>query len=250
MPLPVDAQCGSNVAPAFAGHEDAPADAARPGVGNGADYIGKIDAPKGTSGMRISGEFKAVVKAAAIAAATFVGLGTVAALWQNPLFIRMTPAGAAEIALLAVQSVLLGVYFSMPRRACAGRQAGVGSVLAFLGIACPVCNKMLLFVFGSELLLVYFEPVRIHVVAAGIMVTAAAVWIRWRRVRSPNCRGKERDRGLPGASATLPPAPIVDTPAPARTLFTFYGRATCARMTIPGRTDGKAPRTRRRATNL
>jgi len=98
-----------------------------------------------------------------------------------PFFIRMTPAGTAEIGLLAGQSVLLGLYFTIPRGSCAAPQAGVGSLFAFLGVACPVCNKILLFVFGSELLLVYFEPVRVYVALAGFLLTGLAVWLKWTR---------------------------------------------------------------------
>jgi hypothetical protein len=126
-------------------------------------------------------EGKAFVTAVAVATGTFLALGTVAALWENPLFVRMTPAGNVEIVLLAAQSVLLGLYFSMPRGTCAAGQAGAGSVLTFLGIACPVCNKILLYVFGSELLLVYFEPIRVYVALAGFLITGLAVWLKWTR---------------------------------------------------------------------
>ncbi len=121
----------------------------------------------------------AVLKGSAIAIATFVALGTVTALWENPLFFRMTPAGPWEISLLALQSMLLGAFFSIRRSACAGKPAGAGSVLAFIGVACPVCNKILLYVFGAELLLVYFEPVRVYVAALGVVITAFALWWKW-----------------------------------------------------------------------
>ena len=39
---------------------------------------------------------------------TFAALGTVAALWENPFFVRMTPAGAWEIGLLGFLSLLGG----------------------------------------------------------------------------------------------------------------------------------------------
>lgn len=59
--------------------------------------------------------------------------------------------------------------------------AGVGGVLGFLGVACPVCNKILLLLFGGELLLTYFEPVRLYVAAAGTAILAVAVILEWRR---------------------------------------------------------------------
>ncbi|MBI4194212.1 MAG: hypothetical protein HY526_03940 [Betaproteobacteria bacterium] len=121
------------------------------------------------------------VKGAAVALAAFGALGTISALWDNPLFTRMTPAGGWEIGLLGGLSVLFGLYVTIRRPACADRTAGVGGVLGFLGVACPVCNKILLLLFGGELLLTYFEPVRLYVAAAGTALLAGAVIVEWRR---------------------------------------------------------------------
>lgn len=107
---------------------------------------------------------------AAVAAVSFGLLGTVAALWENPVFVRMTPAGGWEIAMLAAMSVLAGIYVAIRRPLCSLKGASAGGVLAFLGVACPVCNKVLLLIFGGELLMAYFEPVRIYVAAAGALL--------------------------------------------------------------------------------
>jgi hypothetical protein len=60
----------------------------------------------------------------------------------------------------------------------------VGGVIGFLGVACPVCNKVLLLLFGGELLLTYFEPVRLYVAAAGAAILALAVVFKLRRRRA------------------------------------------------------------------
>jgi len=120
-------------------------------------------------------------KGTAVALLAFGGLGTVSALWNNPLFMRMTPVGGWEIGLLGALSMLFGRYVAIRRPACADSTAGVGGVLGFLGVACPVCNKILLLLFGGELLLTYFEPVRIYVAAVGTAILAVAVILEWRR---------------------------------------------------------------------
>ncbi|HDO52383.1 MAG TPA: hypothetical protein ENH05_06560 [Rhizobiales bacterium] len=116
-----------------------------------------------------------------VAAAAFILLGTVAALWQNPFFVRMTPAGDWEIALLALLALLTGAYVTVRRPFCSNKTMGAGGVLAFVGIACPVCNQILLLVFGSELLLTYFEPIRVYVAALGVVIAAWAVVYELRR---------------------------------------------------------------------
>src|SRR3546814_2697331 len=99
----------------------------------------------------------------------------------------MTPAGGWEVGLLAALSLLLGAYVGIRRPACSVKAAGAGSVLGFLGIACPVCNKVLLLLFGGELLLTYFEPVRVYVAAVAVITVLAALlrdWMAVRKVRS------------------------------------------------------------------
>lgn len=108
------------------------------------------------------------LQALLIAVSVFLLFGTVTALWENPFFTRMTPVVGYEFILLALESVLLGLYFSVKRTACATKTSGAGGVLGFLGIACPACNKILLILFGAGFLLTCFEPVRLYVGLLGI----------------------------------------------------------------------------------
>ena len=130
-------------------------------------------------------EWRASLFGLVIAILSFVSLGTVSALWKNPLFIRMTPAGGWEIGLLAVLSILIGVYVAIPSPLCRTKTATTGGIIGFLGIACPVCNKILLLIFGGELLMAYFEPVRVYFAAFGVAVTAWAVWWTWQHRVTP-----------------------------------------------------------------
>lgn len=132
-------------------------------------------------------------KGLAAALVSFALLGTVSALWDNPFFMRMTAAGGWEIGLLAMLSALTGIYVAVRRSACGVRRAGAGGVIGFVGIACPVCNKVLLFLFGGDLLLTYFEPVRIYVAASGTILVMAAIVAEWRG----------RSQSIPPGSAPL-----------------------------------------------
>lgn len=116
-----------------------------------------------------------------VAAIMFTALGTVAALWENPLFMRMTPTGGFEIALLLLLSVLTGLYVGLPQTECGKRTAGTGGVIGFLGIACPVCNKILVLLFGSTLLLEYYEPARLYLALGGTAFLAVAIWLKLTR---------------------------------------------------------------------
>jgi hypothetical protein len=124
-------------------------------------------------------------KGALVALGAFIALGTVSALWENPLFMRMTPAGAWEVALLGLLAGLFGLFVAVRGSACADRAAGAGGILGFIGIACPVCNKLLLMLFGGELLLTYFEPIRLYVAAGGAAILLAAIAIERRRAARP-----------------------------------------------------------------
>ncbi len=124
---------------------------------------------------------KNIARGVGVAAAMFAGLGTLAALWENPLFMRMTPTGGFEITLLLVLSALAGLYVGLPRIECGKRTAGTGGVIGFLGIACPVCNKILVLLFGSALLLEYYEPVRLYLALGGVVLLAVAIWYKLTR---------------------------------------------------------------------
>ena len=112
------------------------------------------------------------------AGAIFLSVGTVTALWPNPFFIRMTPTSGMEIPFLGIEALLAGLYLGMRRTSCALKSAGAGGLLTFLGVACPICNKLLVALFGSGLLLSYLEPYRSYLGAAGLALTTAALLLK------------------------------------------------------------------------
>lgn len=120
-----------------------------------------------------------VLFAGLLAVAGFAFIGTLTALWQNPFFGRMTAVAGYEYVLLAAQALLGGMYLAVQTPICAAKAAGSGGILGFLGVACPVCNKLLLAIFSSGVLLTYFEPIRLYV---GLLGVAALAWAVWRKL--------------------------------------------------------------------
>lgn len=125
----------------------------------------------------------AIIKGTIVAIVSFIVLGTVAALWDNSYFLRMTPTSGFEISALVLQALFLGIYVAIPVRACATKLAGVGGIANFLGVACPICNKMLLVVFSADALMTYLEPARPYLAAFGVIITMTAVVVRWKNFR-------------------------------------------------------------------
>ncbi len=97
------------------------------------------------------------------AVSLFFFFGIVTALIPNPWFTRMTEKTTLDYFFLIASSILLGSYISVHfykkglSKKCnlTALSGGVGSFLAF---SCPICNKLLLLLFGTTILLTYFEP--------------------------------------------------------------------------------------------
>jgi hypothetical protein len=111
-----------------------------------------------------------------IAMVMFLVMGTITALWENPFFIRMTSIHLWDFVILSIESLLIGFFLGIRTSPCAIKKASVGGSLGFLGFACPTCNKILVLLFGAGFLLTYFEPIRLYVGVAGILLFSYALY--------------------------------------------------------------------------
>lgn len=118
------------------------------------------------------------VRSAVWALGIFFVLGTLTALWDNPLFIRMTPITAVDFAILAAEAGLVGLFLGIRKAACPIKGVAFGGILGFQGFACTICNKVLLLAFGPAALLTWYEPYRYWVGAVGIALLVLIV--AWR----------------------------------------------------------------------
>ena len=108
--------------------------------------------------------------------------GIVTVLLPNSFFTRMTPISTLDYVFLTSSYVLLGTYVGVhyykknTTKKCdtVATTGGIGSFFAF---ACPVCNKLLVFLFGATALMTYFEPYRpvLGIVSSGLL-GAAVYW--------------------------------------------------------------------------
>lgn len=198
------------------------------------------------------------VVAATVAVGTYLFFGLSTAVLANPVFGRSVPptpwAPEVLIATAILSGLLTATYIrndgpapirleavESPASPEAGgrtaRAGAVGSLLAYLAIGCPVCNKIALLLLGSTGALNLYAPIQPYLGAIGIAMLSLALIIRlrgeiscatvdmWRagiglRGASPR---QDRSRGplttqdilsgLPSGEA--PTAP--ETPAPATT---------------------------------
>ncbi|MFQ5620916.1 MAG: hypothetical protein ACE5FT_03660 [Candidatus Nanoarchaeia archaeon] len=112
--------------------------------------------------------------------------GGVTAVIANPLFTRMIDVTFLDQIFLISSSVLLGAYTGIDLykkklvKQCSALaySGGVGSFLAF---ACPICNKLLVLLFGATALMTYLEPYRpvLGVVGTGLLVGAVYARVKY-----------------------------------------------------------------------
>ena len=111
----------------------------------------------------------------------FIIFGIVTVLIPNKFFARMTPIGWLDYLFLAITSLLLGIYLSLHRyqkkesKLCRTTAIG-GGISGFLGFGCPVCNKILVLLFGFAGVLTYIEPYRPIFGIAGIGLLGYATY--------------------------------------------------------------------------
>jgi|SRR3989344_2894890 len=122
---------------------------------------------------------KYLIIGVAVSIGFFVLSGVVTGLLPNSLFARMTPTTRLDKLFLVTSSILLGAYVGVHYykkniiKKCdtVATTGGIGSFLAF---ACPVCNKLLMFLFGATALTTYFEPYRplLGFISSGLLIGA------------------------------------------------------------------------------
>lgn len=125
---------------------------------------------------------------AGVAAYFLMGLPT--AVIDNPVFGRAVAVTPWSTPVLIVSSVLVGLIMATyvnPLNAFDDRQmkmSGVGGLLSFFAIGCPVCNKVVLLALGTSGALNFFAPLQPILAIAGVAFLTYALVKRLRNEQS------------------------------------------------------------------
>ncbi|MDO8363276.1 MAG: hypothetical protein Q7V88_10305 [Actinomycetota bacterium] len=126
---------------------------------------------------------------ASVVVALVVGLPT--DVIPNPVFGRSIGVTWWSYPVLAVTAVLGGLlaatYVRDPEMALDDRPArtgGIGGLLSFFAVGCPVCNKLVIVALGTVGARRWFEPVQPYLAALSVVLMVAALRARLRNAQS------------------------------------------------------------------
>ncbi len=110
-------------------------------------------------------------------------IGIPASIIGNPFFVRMTPVRPQDYVFWLITAALSGLVagtFALPRSSvCQGRSLSGGG-LSYLAVACPTCNKVVVFLLGVSGALTFFEPAQFFLGIASIVLLGWALALRLR----------------------------------------------------------------------
>ena len=115
------------------------------------------------------------------------GVGVITAIIPNALFTRIVePTTWSYIFWLAPAALFgpLAASYVLPTAdACEVRRAEqtttVGSVLSFLAVGCPVCNKLVVLALGTSGAITYFEPAQPWLGGLSVLLLGYALCARF-----------------------------------------------------------------------
>jgi len=119
------------------------------------------------------------------AAAIYVlALGIPTAVIPSPFFDRILPVNAWNLASLLIPALLFGplaaTYLVPWPTACRiGGRAGVGGVLSWLAVGCPLCNKLVVLAVGVSGATDYVRPLQPVLGAGSALLLALALRARF-----------------------------------------------------------------------
>ena len=131
--------------------------------------------------------WKSLASSAGMGLTVLLLVGIPSGVIPNPYFIRPLDARPTDYVFLAVITALavaLGATYGLPASCSPQDTKAFGSgFLLFIGIGCPVCNKVVIAVAGASGALTYFEPFQPLFSLAAIVLMGIALALRIRDMR-------------------------------------------------------------------
>jgi hypothetical protein len=121
--------------------------------------------------------------AAAGVAGTALAIGLPTDVIPNPVFGRPVPVTWWSVPVLVVTSVLAGLLLATYVRTGGAeepvdrpaRAGGIGGLLAFFAVGCPVCNKLVVIALGTTGAMELFAPLQPLLAIASVALLAVAL---------------------------------------------------------------------------
>lgn len=130
------------------------------------------------------GKSKYVLLGLVVGIMVFLIFGTVTALIPNSYFTRMILSKPLDYAFLTLTSILLGAYAGLHfygKKISSKKEDVVlagGTISGIFSFSCPICNTILVSLFGVTFVSAYFEPLRPALGVLGIGVLLAVVYMK------------------------------------------------------------------------
>ena len=132
----------------------------------------------------------AAAAAGAVAVALAIGLPT--EIIPNPWFHRMIEVEWWNAPVLVATAVLSGLLLATyvgdgrtkPGRDASSTRGGVGGLLAFFAVGCPVCNKLVVVALGTSGAMSWFAPAQPFLAAGALLLLVVALRGRLRGQRA------------------------------------------------------------------
>lgn len=152
--------------------------------------------------------WRAIGAGLAVAVLFLVVVGLVTGAIDTPVLERQTPLLAIDYPIWVVNAALLGalsglsVYARSRRITQTGTAIYSGGFLAAFAVSCPLCNGLLVGLFGTAGVLNVIEPARPFINVATMLILTVLLVRRWRTFRA-DCAACE----VTPTVATEPPLP-------------------------------------------
>jgi hypothetical protein len=131
--------------------------------------------------------WKGLASSLGMGLAVLLLVGIPSGVIPNPYFVRPLDARPTDFLFLAIitaLAVVLGATYGVPTTCSTQDTKAFGSgLLLFIGIGCPVCNKVVLALIGTSGALAYFEPIQPIFSVASIALMLVALVFRVRDIR-------------------------------------------------------------------